>query len=702
MPRRISEQELLTELLGGLRRGGGVVFEVTGSPGSGRTAVLRRVADQITGQGIRAVAARAAVESDVDAVVLTDVLAELGAEADGSTAALCRVVLDAAPLVLLVDDAQWLDERSTGSLRAVLRRIHRAPVAVVLATAGLGTAAEDVLAELAEDDSVTAPPWYLVDLPESVVDDERIARTLHLVSEPDMRLLRVMAVCGGRFESSLVHGLAELDHVDRAMTRLRGLGLVATDEPSLADGVTRAVLATMSGDQRDRLRSDAAVLGHQAVLGFDRMSALLVEAPPVGTAWARLVLQREARVLAGAGRTAEAARLLVRALSEPADTATRAEVLIQLAQCELDHAPEAADRRLVQVLHLTGPGMSGPRLRAADALACRERSGVARRAIETALAHPHLAEFEQEALRGLHCYAVSVTGEPDELGFPAVPALPDQLADPVRQGVAAWRLARGARGGAVELAARALAVRGPGPLTPRLAAAEALTWAGEYETALAGINAVLVDGRRYGSRAAVVEAMLQRCSVRLRQRRIVEAAEELAAVEAELPRDSWTPFLRARHMVLEVVLLLAAGLTDDAREALVRETATGAAHGLTHAWRLFAQGLVELVPEPATAARTFVDCGRWLRDAGVVNPAVLPWRLLAAVGWRAAGEVAHADALIAETHDLAVRWGVPAVLRESQEFADLARGVPAGEAAGAVVAGLFPGLLARHPVAVGS
>ncbi len=702
MTRKVGEEELVTELVGSLRRGTGAVFEVTGPPGSGRTAALGRIGDHVTGHGTRLVTARAsAMESDVDGAVLARALAELGAEPGRSMTALCRVFLEAGPLALVLDDAQWMDESSVMWLRALLRRIHRAPVVVVLATAGLGTAAEDVFAELAEDSSVTAPPWYVLRLPEPAADENWITRTLHLVPECDTRLLRAMAVCGGHLERSLVCELADVDRAvaDRVLTRLRGLGLV--DELRLTDGVARAVLAAMSGDQRNDLRSGAVVLGHRAALGFEQMSALLVEAPPVGTAWARLVLQREARRLAAVGRTADAARLLVRALSEPADEVTRADVLIQLAQCELDHAPDAADRRLAEVLHMTGPAASGPRLRAADVLACREYSGVARRAIETAIAQPDLTEPEQEALKGLYWYVVSVAGEPDELGVPAVPSLPDLPVDPVCQGTAAWRLGRGGSGGAeaVVLATRALAVRGPGPLTPRIAAAEVLSWATEYETALAGVDAVLVDGRRCGARVAVAEAVLVRCSVLLRQGRVVEAAEELAGVESELPRGRRRPLLAARHLALEVVLLLAAGLVDEARRALVREATTDVAHGLAHAWRLFAHGLVALLEEPATAAGIFVECGRCLRDVGVVNPAVLPWRMFAAVGWRAAGEVARAEAMIAEAWGLSVRWGVPGALRETREFADVVRGMPVGDAAEAFVARLFPGFLARNPVA---
>ena len=702
MTTRIGEQELATELAASLRRGGGAVFEVTGPPGSGRTEVVRQVADHVAELGARLISVRAsAVESDEDGAVLTRILGDLGAGPDRSMAESCRVLLEAAPVVLVLDDAQWMDEGSVRWLRALLRRIHRAPVVVVLATAGLGTVAEDALAELAEDGSVTAPPWYVVVLLLPAVDEDRIARTLHLLSEQDIRLLRAMAVCGGRFEWSVARELADLNRVlaDRAMSRLRGLGLVSPDEPALAGGVAGVVLAAMTVDQRNDLRSTAVVLGHRAALGFERMSAMLVDAPPAGTAWARLVLQREARVLAAAGRTAEAARLLVRALSEPADEATRADVLIQLAQCEVDHAPDAADRRLVEVLHMTGPATSGPRLRAADLVACRERFGVSRRAVETALAHPDLVEGEREALKGLYWYVVGVAGEPGELGVPAVPPLPDSPADPVCQGVAAWRLARGGRGGAaaVALATRALAVRGA--LTPRLAAADVLSWAAEYETALAGVDAVLVDGRRYGARVAVAEAMLLRCSVRLRQRRVVEAAEDLAGMEACLPPGARPPLLSARHLVLEVVLLLAAGLVHEARQALTREAPAEVVHGLAHAWRLFAHGLVALVAEPATATAIFLESGRCLRDMGVVNPVVLPWRLLAAMGWRAAGEVAHADALIDETCDLVGRWGVPAALRHTRDFVDVVHGMPSGDAAGEFVAQLFPGLLAGHPAA---
>ncbi|MET9632589.1 ATP-binding protein [Lentzea sp. NPDC006480] len=646
---KVSEEQLVVELTESLRRGRGAVFEVTGPPGSGRTTLVSRIADHVTRQGIRLIAAP-----------------PLPADP--------RAFLEAGPLVLVLDDAQWLDESSVGRLRALLRRIHRVPVAVVLATAGLGTAAEDVFAELAEDGSVTAPPWYVVHPHQSTVD--LVARTLHVLSEHDIVLLRAVAVCG---EWSLARELADLNRVlaDEAMTRLRDLGLVTTDEPTLTDGVAQAVLAAMSAGERNELRSKAVALGHRAVLGFEQMSALLLEAPPVGRPWARQALQREARVLAAAGRTAEAARLLVRALNEPAIEATRAQLLIQLSQCELDHAPEAGDRRLVRVLHMTGPAMSGPRLRAADMLACRARFGVARRAIETALAHPDLPESEQEALTGLYWYVVTVAGEPDDLGVPAVPPLPDSPTNPVCQGIAAWRLARGGSGGAAAVALATGALAGRGPLTPRLAAIDVLSWAAEYETALAGIDAVLVDGRRHGARVAVAEAVLRRGSVRVRQARVVEAAEDLAAVEAELPRGCWPALLSARHLVLEVVLLLAAGLVEAAREALAREAAD--VDGLAHAWRLFAHGLVALVTEPATAAGIFLECGICLRDMGVVNPAVLPWRLLAALGWRAAGEVARADALIAEAHDLAGRWGVPGVLRETRQLADVVHGMPPGD-----------------------
>ncbi|MGI5500724.1 AAA family ATPase [Lentzea sp. CA-135723] len=670
MSRRITEQELVTELDAGARRGGGTVFEVTGPPGSGRTAVLRRVARHVT--GARVITARAtAFESDVD----------------GSVHALVTADLDAGPLVLVLDDAQWLDESSTRLFRALLRRIHRFPVTVVLATAGLGTAAEEMLAGLAEDGSVTTPPWYVVRLPEPVADEDLLARTLHLLREQDIRLLRALAVCG---ERTLAGELAEEEHLDQALLRLQGLGLVTGDR--LTGGIGRAVLAGIGEEQRNDLRAEAVALGHRNALGFGRMSALLLDAPPAGAPWASSVLRREAAVLASAGRTADAARLLARALREPADEATRADLLVRLALCELDHAPDAADRRLAQVLRLTGPELSGARVRAADVLACRERFGASRRAIETALAQPDLAESEQEVLAALYWYA---EGEPGELAVPSVPALRDAPEDPVCQGIAAWRLARTGNGAAVALARRALAARGRGPFAPRLAAADVLSWAAEYESALTGAEAVLVDARRCGARVAVAEAMLLRCAVRLRQGRVVGAAEDLADVEAELPRHSWPPLLAARHLVLEVVLLLAAGMVDEARLALTREMPAGG-HGLTCAWRLFAHGVVALVTDSASAAGPFVECGRQLRDVDVVTHSVLPWRLLAAMGHRAAGEPAAAEALITDACEVVERWGVPQIVEDTRGFVDVVRATPEGEAARAFVEQFFPVHLNRQ------
>ncbi|WP_394620627.1 hypothetical protein JNUCC0626_16420 [Lentzea sp. JNUCC 0626] len=679
MSRRITEQELVTELDRGLRRGGGAVFEVTGPPGSGRTAVLRRVARHMT--GARVVTARTSpFESDVD----------------GSVHRLVTADLTAGPLLLVLDDAQWLDSTSSGLLRALLRRIHRFPVAVVLSTAGLGTPAEEVLAGVAEDGAITTPPWYVVRLPEPATDEDLVARTLHLLPSRDLEVLRALAVCGSR---SLARELTSVEDLDQVLARAQFLGLVSGDQ--LAGGVARAVLAGMSGEQRDELRARAAVLAHRAALGFSRVSAILLDAPPTGTAWALPVLRREAAVRA-LDQPAVAARLLARAVRESVSEAARADLLVRLALCELDEAPEAADRRLASVLHLGGASVAGARVRAADVLACRERFGASRRALESALSRPEVGSEERAVLTALCWYVESV--EPGELGVPRDPTVP---ADPAGQGVTAWLLARGANSEAVALAERALAVRGPGPFTPRLVAADVLSWAARYESALAGVGAVLVDARRCGARVAVAEAMLLRCAVLLRQGRVVEAAEDLAGVEAELPRRSWSPLFVARHLVLEVVLLLAAGMVEEARLALARGTVEGGpelgreavegGHGFGRAWTLFAHGLVALVTEPASAAAVFVECGRQLRDVGVVSNAVLPWRLLAAMSCRAAGEVERAEVLIGEACELAGRWGFPQIVEDTLGFVEVVRAMPVGEGARPFVERFFPSYLNRPP-----
>jgi len=151
----------LDRVLSGARDGAGGVLVLRGEPGSGKTTLLRRAIEQAP--GLRVVQA-AGVESEQEfgfaalhqllfplfpglgripgpqreALGIAFGLASAPAAPDRFLIGLgvLSLLADAAadrPLVVAVDDAQWLDEATADVLAFVARRVRPMPVAVVLA-----------------------------------------------------------------------------------------------------------------------------------------------------------------------------------------------------------------------------------------------------------------------------------------------------------------------------------------------------------------------------------------------------------------------------------------------------------------------------------------------------------------------------------------------------------------------------------------
>lgn len=174
---RDRELGAVLELTEGARRGRSSALVVRGEAGIGKSTLLDAVASRVAGfrtlraQGVAFEAELTfaglhellgPVTDDLDrlpppqAAALRAALALDGVrEVDrfsvyAATLSLIGLIAEAAPLLVIVDDVQWLDDASAGALAFVARRLHAEPVAMLFALRGelSGPFAGRVLPEL--------------------------------------------------------------------------------------------------------------------------------------------------------------------------------------------------------------------------------------------------------------------------------------------------------------------------------------------------------------------------------------------------------------------------------------------------------------------------------------------------------------------------------------------------------------------------
>jgi DNA-binding CsgD family transcriptional regulator len=155
---RRTELDMLSGVLHNLDRGSGVTIRITSEPGMGKTTLLDWVAGQTAGAVVRLTGSESDAELAFSGLAaLVGALGAIGVDvpsphdqtlADaiglgfGATTGLLAVgaatlaALAAAgersPLLLLIDDAQWLDEPSSTALSFALRRLLDEPVVTVI------------------------------------------------------------------------------------------------------------------------------------------------------------------------------------------------------------------------------------------------------------------------------------------------------------------------------------------------------------------------------------------------------------------------------------------------------------------------------------------------------------------------------------------------------------------------------------------
>ena len=254
-----------------------------------------------------------------------------------------------APMVLLVDDAQWLDAASSRFLLYLARRIDSLPV--------LGPRADE---ELCRSCQVTrGNPFYLrelalalkVDGGRPTVDLARRVRGLGVATISRRVLLR-LARLGGDCErlaqalsilgpGATLRNVAALAGLEResaveAVDRLHAADLLsAGPELSFVHPIVReAIAAQLPPARRAELHARAARILASDRGSPDQVAAHLLSAEAYGDAWIVDALRAVAREAVTRGAPEAAVSYLRRALSEPPSPEDRLGVLLELGRAE--------------------------------------------------------------------------------------------------------------------------------------------------------------------------------------------------------------------------------------------------------------------------------------------------------------------------------------------------------------------------------
>jgi DNA-binding SARP family transcriptional activator/DNA-binding CsgD family transcriptional regulator len=300
------------------------------------------------------------------------------------------------PVLLVVDDAHWLDLASARFVAYLARRIESLPALLMVGLrGGEGSGGADLAATLADSGAEVLHPAALSEeASATVVRDElgpragddlcqachqatggnpfylreltaTLAHTRETLTEaasrvrslgaaaiarsvlvrltglgPECpRLARAVAILGPGSALRHAASVAGLDRndADLAADRLRSAGVLA-DGPSLTyvhPIVAEAVSAELADSRRAALHRDAARVLLDDAASSDRVAAHLLCTEPYGESWVVEAMGRAAREALARGTPDAAVTYLRRALAEPPASESRLDVMVELGRAEL-------------------------------------------------------------------------------------------------------------------------------------------------------------------------------------------------------------------------------------------------------------------------------------------------------------------------------------------------------------------------------
>ncbi|MFJ2114376.1 AAA family ATPase [Streptomyces sp. NPDC087850] len=565
---------------------------------------------------------------------------------------------------------------SVSGTRTILERAHGGPVddAFVEAAARATQGSPKVLCASVVPlvrGPLTGSPATLAELTSRAGDavGKQVSELLATLPDDLVRLLRAVVVCGRELPPALVCALAGLRTLSaaRAIGLLRAAGLLVPGEPlAVADKRTAAcVLAELTHDAREELYAAAALLGHQTAIEDEKLARLLLGTRRTDRPWAVRALREAAAESRSRGDDAASARFLRRALKENLDQGEQARLLLELGSAEMAGSAHAGDASLVQVIMDTadqaGDQVVTPlRLGAIDLLYAK---GV--EAVATGLADRHTPAADPLSSPALWPIELTPTEEQSddrllERLLDSSPAI-GLAGQPVRAALAGWRLMlRGRASGRSQKLAR-IALhhsRGDGSLfATRIMASRVLVVHGQYDEALAGLDAVLAETTQRHMEAVTGRALEARAWTYLRAARLVEAELDLDLLRERLPARRWHPSVSLRFTTLEVVLRVYKSEFGAARR--LAEAAVPVAGWDATGWPglLFARGCARLGDgDAARAAADLEECGRRLLHKQIMHPNFISWRYFAAVARHLCGDTQEAARLAEEHQRLSSAW----------------------------------------------
>ncbi|KJK46292.1 hypothetical protein UK23_23975 [Lentzea aerocolonigenes] len=689
-----------------LATGRSSLLEVCGHRGTGRTAVLGHLVDLALRADVTVLTAAGgcpAVSGSGGAVA--ELMSQLHREDSGPAAIGALVELARrTPVLVAVDDADLLDPESLDWLANLAGRAVQVPMVVAVVTdarlpvlpgatsvplrplghdgvsalvAGrFGRPGDDEFAGVLHDHTGGRPAtlWPLLDrcaedgLEPLGTNAGAVAgiaadvlagfttRTVRSLPAEVVDLLRVVAVCGPLFPVDLMGVLAALRTIPlgRALELLTCAGLVTEPgKPELTAGIrVSRVLEGMPEQAREDLHARAARLGHQCAVLPSEVARLLVGAPPLGEPWVVPLLRAVAR------DKDEATAYLRRALLEPLTPLVRAEVELELAVAEYAVAPVAADRRLARMLLEPQPAeCADVRLAATDQLWGRGDAALLRRTLSAVRS----AGGDHDAVTSLYWIADDAPVETPELGILDTAELPVSCGNPDRAGVAAWMQAcQGVDAESAGATAR-IALEAPAKLlTSRLFGCLTLAALDDVAGAVAGLDQVIAEAGRRRLTTVVPQALMMRAKVRAMTGDLDNAAADMEQAQSAYPLENLHPDARPIMVAADMLVNIERGRLDRAIELSASQPDERIGFGYARTFFSFARAVLALVTgDLAEAVARADECGRWMLSRQWVNPAVLPWRSIAAAALAATGDHERAARTCARDLELAQRWGAP-------------------------------------------